>query len=333
MNSNPVPTPDEWHRLFNAALNQTLTPIDKESLSTLLKSNADARQLWFLYNDNECSLAEIRHVIPAPLLKTSARTRTSSLSLNPLMSAVAGLVIGLFCATVVWGYVGNYSPKPIALLEETFETSAAPLVTGMPLQPGQWSGDFSEIVGPTSNVQPAQGKHMLRFLRADYQGKPIRDGWVADLFHIIDLTNPDLGIHRGDVSLLISAQFSALPQADLQRLSCGVTVYAIDALPPPGERDDAFLSRAALSENPETSESALRILATSARTETTDASPNHWQNVASELRLPASTRYLMIHLRAHLHGSHRPEIPKPVEFKGLFLDNIRTTLTQRPALP
>jgi len=55
--------------------------------------------------------------------------------------------------------------------------------------------------------------------------------------------------------------------------------------------------------------------------------------VRSELRLPAETHYCLIHLRAHLNGSHRPEIAKPVEFAGLFLDDIHLTLTQRTARP
>lgn len=111
-----------------------------------------------------------------------------------------------------------------------------------------------------------------------------------------------------------------------------MTIYALDALPPAGTRDDAFLKRlsAGLLEAAEP-DAEPRILATAARSEKAEGAA--WQAVRSELRLPATTRYAMIHLRAHLHGSHRTETPKPVEFAGLFVDDIRATLTRRSPLP
>jgi hypothetical protein len=128
---------------------------------------------------------------------------------------------------------------------------------------------------------------------------------------------------------MIEARFAALPQDQLGRMSCGVTIYALDELPPAGERDDAFLRRATSIESGESSDAGPHILATAARSETGES----WQTVRSELRLPAATRYAMIHLRAHLNGSHRAEVPKPVAFAGLFVDDIRMTLTHRRPLP
>jgi hypothetical protein len=54
------PAPLEWHRLFSAALDDTITEAEKTQLAILLKSSAEARQLWFLYHDNECGLAELK---------------------------------------------------------------------------------------------------------------------------------------------------------------------------------------------------------------------------------------------------------------------------------
>jgi len=47
--------PDQrgWHRLFNAALNDKLSDTDKLELAAVLKSSAEARQLWFLYHLRE----------------------------------------------------------------------------------------------------------------------------------------------------------------------------------------------------------------------------------------------------------------------------------------
>lgn len=319
---------NEWHRLFSAALDDTLTAAEKTQLAELLKGSAEARQLWFLYHDNECGLAELK-----PRTEQRTPSRSTWLPWSPLTAAAAGLVFGLFSASMVWGYVGTYAGKAITLFEERFEAGAAPLVAGMPVEVGRWSGDYSEIVAEYGGVKPAQGGRMLRFLRADYEGKPVRDGWVADLFRIVDLRGEDLGVARGDASVLVEARFAALPQDQLRRMSCGVTAYALEELPPAGERDETFLRRATLGESVESSDAAPRILATAARTETGEATGETWQTVRSELRLPATTRYAMIHLRAHLNGSHRAEIPKPVAFAGLFVDDIRMTLTHRRPLP
>lgn len=322
---------NEWHRLFNGALNDTLNAVEKTELATLLKTSAAARQLWFLYSDNECGLAELK---PRILAAPAPASRVRGFSWSPLTAAAAGLIIGLFSASMVWGYVGTFVAKTITLVAESFESGPGPLVTGMPVQPGSWSGDFSEIVGEFDGVKPSQGARMLRFRRADYEGKPVRDGYVADLFRIIDLRDEALGVARGDASVTVEARFAALPQEQLRGMSCGITVHALDALPPEGTRDDTLLRRmgAELLESAEL-DAGPRILATAARSERMGVTSGKWQVVRAELQLPAGARYGLVHLRAHLHGSHRPEVPKPVEFAGLFVDDVRILLTHRRSVP
>lgn len=323
--------PDEWHHLFSAALNDTITESENAQLATLLKTNTEARQLWFLYHDNECGLAELKPRVPVAARPTPSRGGWFSWS--PLTAAAAGLVFGLFSASMVWGYVGLRANQATTLLAESFESGPAPKVTGMPVQPSVWSGDFSEVVDEVPGVKPAQGRKMLRFLRADYEGKPVRDGYVADLFRIIDLRGKDLAISGGDASILLDARFAALAQDGLQGMSCGMTIYALDELPPAGTRDDVFLKRlgaGALEASEPDAEP--RILATAARSEKAGTAGN-WQLVRSELRMPPETRYCLIHLRAHLNGSHRPEVAKPVQFAGLFVDDIHITLNHRAGQP
>ena len=324
--------PNEWHRLFNAALNGTITAEESAQLSALLKSSGEARELWFLYNDNECTLAELR--IPQTLAVPAKSTPVLGWrrAWSPLMAAAAGLVFGLFSASIVWGYVGSAAHRMTTLLAESFEIGASPRASGFTVAPGIWSGDFSEVVGEYRGVQPAQGHKMLRFRQADYEGKPVRDGYVADLFRIVDLR--DAGVLGGETSVAVEAHFAALSQGELQGLNCGMTIYALDALPPEGMRDDLFLKRAsagmAESDEPDIEP---RILASASRSEKSPSDGKTWCPVRSELRLPADARYCLIHLRMHLRGAHRPEVPKPVEFDGLFLDDVRVTLTHLPALP
>ena len=132
--------PPEWHRLFNAALNDQLSAADQQQIATLLKSSAEARQLWFLYLDNECSLAE---------LKPSDRPRPAFrwFSWRPLTAAAAGIVLGMFFTSVVSGYV---MPRAVvtasrlfALVDGSFEEPRERLGSGFPVQFGVWSGGRS----------------------------------------------------------------------------------------------------------------------------------------------------------------------------------------------
>jgi hypothetical protein len=200
--TNP-PDHREWHRLFNAALNDELSDADSLELAAVLKSSAEARQLWFLYHDNECSLAEMS---PAVEPKTRS-TGLSWFSWRQLTAVAAGLFIGLFGASVVWGYVGPYAGKVVTLLQESFESGPPPLTTGIPVEAGHWSGDYSQVVGEYRGVKPAGGRKMLRFLRSDYEGKPTRDGFIGDVFRIIDVSGPEYDVARGDACVSVEARF------------------------------------------------------------------------------------------------------------------------------
>ncbi|RBP43633.1 hypothetical protein DES53_10531 [Roseimicrobium gellanilyticum] len=323
---------NEWHRLFSAALNDTITVEEAAQLASLLKSSAEARQLWFLYNDNECNLAELKSSQVSSAQEQKPPARGWSRRLSPFTAAAAGLVIGLFGASLVWGYVGSKAHQVTTLLAEGFENGAAPHVTGFPVEPGVWSGDFSEVVGEFRGVRPEEGRKMLRFRQADYEGKPVRDGYVADLFRLVDLR--DTGVATGEATVAVEAHFAAQAQGELQGLNCGMTIYALDSLPPESMRDDVFLKRASAGLT-ETSEPEFepRILASATRSEKAPSDGRTWTSARSEMRLPADSRYCLIHLRMHLRGSHRAEVAKPVVFEGLFLDDIRVSLTQNAARP
>jgi hypothetical protein len=315
--TNP-PDHREWHRLFNAAINDELNDVDSLKLAAVLKSSDEARQLWFLYQDNECSLTEMH-----PAIETKTRsTGVSWFSWRQLTAVAAGLFIGLFGASVVLGYVGPYAGKVVTLLQEGFESGPPPLATGIPIEAGHWSGDYSQIVGEYRGVKPVGGRKMLRFLRSDYEGKPTRDGFIGDLFRIIDVSGPEYDVARGDACVSVEARFLSLPEGVPGPASCGISMHALDALPTPDERRD-FMEL--------TDRARMTILATSVRNARIEASRNAWGSLRGELRLPPSTRFLLVHLS--LFEPNGPRAPQPREFAGLFVDDIRIVLTHRPPLP
>ena len=115
------------------------------------------------------------------------KPRSRWLAWRPLAAAAAGLVIGLFCASVAWAYVAPSLGKAITLLQESFESGPAPLGTGVPVVVGVWSGDYSEIMGEQQGVRPASGGRMLRFLRGDYEGRSIPSSHSSDVFRLVDV--------------------------------------------------------------------------------------------------------------------------------------------------
>lgn len=317
---------EEWHRLFNAALSGTLDEADQPRLEAVLRGSREARELWYLYGDVECGLAELK----ASPTQAAAAAPRRWLRWSPLTAAAAGLVFGLLSASMVWGYAGagTSAGRTFGLLAESFESGPAPLIAGMPVTPGHWGGDYSEVSAGHEGRKPLRGEKCLRLLRASYEGKPVKDGYVADLFRIIDLRDLAPGGAEETVLLAIEAHFAALPQDGLTELSCGVKLHALDSLPADGTRDDVFLRRAGEVETREP-DAGPNILATSARNALVPADGHGWHALRSELSLPSDARYCLIHLHAHLRGSWSPETPKPVEFAGVFLDDIRLTLTRQ----
>lgn len=327
-------SPDEWHRLFNAALNDTLTPEEKTRLAQVLTEHPEARQLWFLYQDNECALGELRP--PAPFVPRKAGPpRSSWLQWRPAVAAAAGLVIGLFSASLVWGYAGVYANRTVQLLKDSFESGPAPRVTGVPLEPGHWSGDYSEVVGEFRGVKPASGQKMLRMVRSDYEGKPNKDGYIADIFRVIDLNRTDHDVDRGDAWVSVEARFRALGEDYQGRVHSSITIHALNMLPTAEQRQEFFLKPSAGGGpgDGEGAQPSANILATTSRQSVYQSTKESWHTGRAELLVPPGTRYLMLHLHEWRLDAKDYKKPQPIEFSGLFLDDIRVTLTHRPPLP
>jgi hypothetical protein len=306
--------PPEWHRLFNAALNDQLSAADQRQIATLLKSSAEARQLWFLYLDNECSLAE---------LKPSVRPRPAFrwFSWRPLTAAAAGIVLGMFFTSVVSGYV---MPRAVvtasrlfALVDGSFEEPRERLGSGFPVQFGVWSGDEAEIVGGTS-VAAGDGKRALCFKRAQREPVlPHHGAASCDMYQLVDLTSLQAVVDRGEAMLELTARFlDARPNAGEEvKFICRLFVFSgtPDTLP---------------AEWPLSQKESLA--AGSACFNSHGGAPTAWQKVTAKVLLPPGAAFAVIHLLVH-----KPKNPVGTEatFGEQFADDVRLTLKTQPTLP
>lgn len=303
---------DDWHRLFSAALDGRLSESDHEQLTTLLTSSAEARQLWFVYHDNECSLAEQR---PAATLPTLGTVRNAFVRRRPRTMAAACFALGLFCASAVFAYFAPRADRGRFLLHESFESGIAPGVTGMPQQSGLWGGDFSELAGGRPTVTPATGAHMLRFLRGDTADRAIPDSFSSDVFCLVDVRPFRADLADGSAVVQLSALFNTTADQAHDPAYCALTIFALDAK----SATDAnlVLSRDSLAYS-----RSSRVWL--------DDDRGSWQRASNELRVPPDAEFLMIRIGISYDAKHQGS--REGRFSGHFADDVSLVLAHRPEI-
>ena len=304
-------THHEWHRLFNAALNGTLTDAERPHFAALLKSSAEARQLWFLYHDNECGLSELKntaattaawHSMMNQGAAPSPRRTLPWLQWRPLTAAAAGLAIGLLGASVVYGIAvhrGSGKRTPLAVFESGFENPQMPLAKGIPRGVGQWGGDAAQVVTAENEVPTKEGRHMLRLETA------AKGAWR--IYQVLDLHSlpPDASGESREIE--ISASFAAADSESSLRF----IIRAFAVTETPDQIDAAWFDR-----RDESIASATRGL---------DVLPGTkgWQTLGVSMHVPRNARSLVL-----FFGVRTPD--KAARKYPLYLDDVRVSLVTPP---
>jgi hypothetical protein len=299
----------------------------RAELNTLLRENADARSTMArLMVDEQALTSRLRDdsivalLEPAQATETALRTTPRWFAWRPLTAAVAGLVIGLFSASMVFGFGARSVEKVISLLQESFESGPAPLVKGIPQEVNLWSGDFSEIVETYEGVKPKDGTKMARVLRSDFEGKASsKPSLQGDLMRVVDVRPFLREANGGEVVITLSALLNAAPFREAERYDGAVTLWALGPQFPTEDNlmDDALAHSVGL----------CRPL---------DRDPATWQKASTRLLLPPGTEMVL------LKASFRPmpassesqsPLPDHVTFAGHFVDDVRASVTIRKAVP
>jgi hypothetical protein len=227
-----------WHDLIQRYISGTITEAETEALEQQLKTDAALRD-WYLDALNldsalelTAEAAELALSLPVPpshrVFTLGSSQSFRWLSWRPLTAAAAGLLIGMFCTSMVFAYVAPSLGKAMSLLQDGFESGPAPLVTGVPLEPGKWSGDYSEVV-EQQGVRPASGKNMLRFLRGDYEGRDIPSSHSSDVFRLVDVRPFRREFADGGAVVQLTAVFNAVPFPADESFNATLTLFALDA--------------------------------------------------------------------------------------------------------
>ena len=309
----------EWHDMIHRYIAGTLDKEETLVLQEALKAEPALRALFLDYMNLDAALEvqaatqeATRELLTAP---TASRT-LAWFSRLPLAAAAAGIVVGVFSAGLLFAYVAPSLGKVVTLLDDGFESGPAPLVTGVPVEPGRWSGDFSEVAGDEQGVKPESGVKMLRLLRADYEGKAnAKEGHVADVYRLIDLRPHRQEIADGSAVVQLSAGFNAFEFPGEEIYSNRMTVHAFDA---------ETVAKGTLRTVSAWDEHCLATASTGATR--LDRDPATWQRRTIDLRLPANTDFVMIHLMISGGLGSHPQ----ADFAGHYIDDVRLTLRHSP---
>jgi hypothetical protein len=231
----------------------------------------------------------------------------------------AGVVFGLFGASVLLGFGlgGHRTEKVTSLFVESFEGGPAPLVTGVPQQLNQWSGDFSELVGEQQGVKPAHGTKMIRMLRADFEGKSVtKMNTYGDLMKIVDVRAFTRETNGGEVVLSASALFNAANFPEAERYDGVVTLYAVDEI--------GYTEKNLLNDSLAHSCSGPGL--------SLDRNPATWESATARLQLPAGTHFVVVKVSVRRWTKNKESLstlPNPVNFSGHFVDDVRSSIHVR----
>lgn len=313
-------------RLIHGHLDGTLTPEEQHSLNRRLVESESARKEFWELAALHGALHETAKTLwpatPGTLEEAVASLhgkRSVWLQWRPLTAAAAGLLLGLFCASVAWAYVAPSLGKAATLFQESFESGPAPLVTGVPIEPGRWSGDYSEVVGEQQEVKPESGKKMLRFLRGDYEGRSIPSSHSSDVFRLVDVRPCRREFADGGAVVQLSAVFNAVAFSEDENFSATLTLFALDASLAGNEivKGENVLSTESLA----FSRSSKVVM---------DRDPATWQKVSNELRLPPGTEFLM--LRIGMSNDTKSKDKRRDSFAGHFAEKVQLVIARRPEI-
>jgi hypothetical protein len=326
---DPSPSPRTLeHRLLRLlqAVRDTQDTSARAELNMLLRDNPEARPIMArLMVDEEALISRLREdgivelLEPAPTHKTAPRMRTRWLAWRPLTAMTAGVVFGLFGASVLLGFGpgGRWTEKVTSLFVESFESGPAPLMAGVPQELNRWSGDLSEVVGEQQGVKPAHGTKMIRMLRADFEGKSTAKlNTYGDLIKIVDVRAFTRETNGGEVVLSASALFNAATFPEAERYDGVVTLYAVDEI--------GYTEKNLLKDSLAHSCSGPGL--------SLDRNPATWESATARLQLPAGTHFVVVKVSVRRWTKNKESLstlPNPVNFSGHFVDDVRSSIHVR----
>lgn len=303
--------PDQKNRLFElftAHAGDSLTPEEHAELQETLRRDAEARRLWFVHQDVEMGLRA--HLAAEPVMPAKATVATPHPSFwrqwRPLTALAAGIVFGMFCTSVVYGFVvqrtGEVKRMPLPVFDAGLE-GLKPLDTGLPHGADEWGVRSARIVSAENGVRPLKGQRMLRM-------EPILlseqdENLYSHAYQVLDLRSLPRNAASGTVEAQVTASFCASQSGGKARY----LIRAVALNEPPGTAPAAFWSKA----------EDAGVVSLTQRFET-EAGDSGWHTFSAKAPLPHGAQSLVIMLSAI---SPKDETS---EAAARYIDDVQVTL-------
>ena len=166
----------DLHELIQRYLSGTSTDAEALRLQELLKREPELRDLYLSYANLDVALEaqascqdSVRKMLLSPV-SGGEPPAARRFSMRQFAAAAAGLLIGLFSASLVFAYASPQAvvtaSRLLSLVDGSFEGRADRVGSGFPTEFGVWSGDEASVVQGNAK----DGGRALRFERA--QGDP-----------------------------------------------------------------------------------------------------------------------------------------------------------------
>jgi hypothetical protein len=234
---------------------------------------------------------------PEPKLQSSGSRWISWHSL----AVAAGIVLGMFCTSVVMAYMAPPVGEAITLLSDGFEEGARQWPREFPNQTGSWGGDAGEVVSGRGEVQPFEGLHMVRL-------DPSPTATLSYLERVVDLQ--PLPAPQGNEMrhVTVTASFHAAERGLRDRYTLRVAAFA----EAPAHVREQWVGR-----DWKDIEGAL---ATSKRPLSTRADAEGWQTLTAMMEVPREARSLVISLASGVFQN-------PDRKTAHYIDGVEATLS------
>ena len=301
--------------LIQRRLSGTLTEDEASELQAALTSDAELRRLYLDYMNLDAALASkaasaeaTRELIVSPATPAAPRW----LQWHPFAAAAAGLILGLFGASLVYGFAAQRQARTQLpqvntriLLMEGFEDVAMPRDRSFPRRVGVWSGDLLAPQGAVNNVIPPEGQHMVLL-------PPVDKRKFSYASRFLDVSELTAGGPSQSRQVEVTARFCGASPDVQDRFQIRLAAFAEDIA---GARAIWFGGNL--------DEQALIHVA---KTVKPHPDTHGWTMVRSVVDLPAGAKSLLISLAAGVADDQAPKTEH-------YLDDMQVRLMTPDAAP
>jgi hypothetical protein len=204
-------TGNERNELIDALIEGDISEADFLRLEAELSIDPSARKAYFDRLTLTQALAEQAKVSSKEAPRAVQAHQNARTQWRPLTAAAAGIVLGMFCTSMVYGFVaprmGLVKKTPLVVYVPGMEKVDAIIDEALPDDAGVWGADLAKIVAAENGVQPLEGKHMMR-LEPVPPEEAVKNR-LSRVYQVLDLRSQPLQDAAEDAEVQITASFFA----------------------------------------------------------------------------------------------------------------------------